>query len=58
MKNKQEQEQAIKDIINKYEPTTGNLYRDILTLVSRKGTHAPKTAIRGEILDKVKEALK
>jgi hypothetical protein len=58
VKNKQEQEQAIKNIINKYEPTTGKLYRDILTLVSQKGAHSAKTEIRRDILDKVKGALK
>jgi len=55
VKNKQEQEQAIKNIMNKFDETTRNLYRDTLALVSKKSAHSTKTSIRGEILDIIKK---
>lgn len=58
MKTKQEQEAALKAIMDKYDPTTRKLYSEILNLVAEKGTYSTKTAMRGEILDKVKGALK
>jgi len=58
VKTKQEQELALKAIMDKYEPEVRTLYRDILALVTQKSAYSTKKGMRDEILDKVKGAIK
>ena len=58
MKTKQEQESALKAIMDKYEPEVRTLYRDILALVTQKNSYSTSKKMREEILDKVKGAIK
>ena len=58
MKTKQEQESALKAIMDKYEPEVRTLYRDILALVTQKSAYSTKKGMREEILDRVKGVIK
>lgn len=59
MKSKSEQAAEFKAILDKYDPKTQKLYNEILRTYSNEAPHSPtKTAMRGKILDMVKEASK
>jgi hypothetical protein len=58
MKSKAEQEAEFKEIMDKYDPKTQKLYYDILRVYTDEAPHQTKTAMRGKILDMVKEAVK
>ena len=58
LNNKAEQERVLKDILSRYDETTTKLYFSILKMYNDKGASMSKKAVRDDILDKVKEAVK
>ena len=58
LNTKTEQEKVFKEILSRYDGDTRDLYFSILKMYSEKGAGMTKKAVRDEILDKVKEAVK
>ena len=58
LNSKTEQEKVLKDILSRYDDETQKLYFSILKMYSDKGSAMTKSAVRNEILEKVKEVVK